>query len=210
MCRAFPGLHWNGRIRSLASGWTDMNLELSDKTALVTGASRGIGRAVALGLAREGARLVIAARRVNLLEELARDIVSARAPEPLIIEMDLYQEGSAGQAGGGRAHGPGPCRYPRERRWRQPALSLRGHKGTMGGSDAGEFRAAARAYARGDPGDDRGRAGGASSTSPAAPSRAASTRRTRPRPPSTPGPRVSRARWRSTASRSTRYSRAAS
>ena len=72
-----------------------MNLELSDKTALVTGASRGIGRAVALGLAREGARLVIAARRVNLLEELARDIVSARAPEPLIIETDLYQEGSA-------------------------------------------------------------------------------------------------------------------
>jgi len=72
-----------------------MNLELSDKTALVTGASRGIGRAVALGLAREGARLVIAARRVNLLEELARDIVSARAPEPLVIETDLYQEGSA-------------------------------------------------------------------------------------------------------------------
>lgn len=71
-----------------------MNLELSDKTALVTGASRGIGRAVALGLAREGARLVVAARRVNLLEELARDIVSARAPEPLIIETDLYQEGS--------------------------------------------------------------------------------------------------------------------
>jgi len=72
-----------------------MNLELTGKTALVTGASRGIGRAVALGLAREGVRLVIAARRVTLLEELARDIVSARAPEPLILETDLYQEGSA-------------------------------------------------------------------------------------------------------------------
>src|ERR1700741_1822051 len=72
-----------------------MDLELNGKTALVTGASRGIGRAIALGLAREGARLVIAARRVSLLEELARDIVSARAGEPLVMETDLDQEGSA-------------------------------------------------------------------------------------------------------------------
>jgi len=72
-----------------------MDLQLSGKSALVTGASRGIGHAVALGLAREGVRLAIAARRVNLLEALARDIVSARGPEPLIIAADLYQEGSA-------------------------------------------------------------------------------------------------------------------
>ena len=72
-----------------------MDLELNGKTALVTGASRGIGRAIALGLAREGARLAIAARRVNLLEELVRDIVSARAAEPLVMEADLYQDGSA-------------------------------------------------------------------------------------------------------------------
>jgi len=72
-----------------------MDLQLTGRTALVTGASRGIGRAIALGLAREGVRLVIAARRVSLLEELARDIVSAHAPEPLIMEADLYQEGSA-------------------------------------------------------------------------------------------------------------------
>jgi 3-oxoacyl-[acyl-carrier protein] reductase len=72
-----------------------MDLQLNGRTALVTGASRGIGRAIALGLAREGVRLVIAARRVNLLEELARDIVSARAAEPLVVETDLYQEGSA-------------------------------------------------------------------------------------------------------------------
>ncbi|HEX9673498.1 MAG TPA: SDR family NAD(P)-dependent oxidoreductase, partial [Burkholderiales bacterium] len=72
-----------------------MDLQLSGKTALVTGASRGIGRAIALGLAREGVKVAVAARRVNLLEELAREIVSARAAEPLIIEADLYQEGSA-------------------------------------------------------------------------------------------------------------------
>jgi 3-oxoacyl-[acyl-carrier protein] reductase len=72
-----------------------MDLQLTGKTALVTGASRGIGRAIALGLAREGAKMVIAARRRNLLEELAREIVSARAAEPLIVESDLYAESSA-------------------------------------------------------------------------------------------------------------------
>jgi 3-oxoacyl-[acyl-carrier protein] reductase len=72
-----------------------MDLQLAGKTALVTGSSRGIGRAIALGLAREGAKIAITARRVELLEELAREIVAARAGEPLIIESDLYQEGSA-------------------------------------------------------------------------------------------------------------------
>jgi len=72
-----------------------MDLELSGKTALVTGASRGIGRAVAIGLAREGAKLAIAARRVNLLHELAQEISAQRGAEPLVLEVDLYQEGSA-------------------------------------------------------------------------------------------------------------------
>jgi 3-oxoacyl-[acyl-carrier protein] reductase len=72
-----------------------MDLQLTGKFALVTGASRGIGRAIALGLAREGAKIAIAARRVGLLEELAREIVSTKGAEPLIIESDLYQEGSA-------------------------------------------------------------------------------------------------------------------
>ncbi len=72
-----------------------MDLQLTGKTALVTGASRGIGRAIAMGLAREGVKLAITARRVNLLEELAREIVSGRAAEPLVLESDLYQDGSA-------------------------------------------------------------------------------------------------------------------
>lgn len=47
-----------------------MTGKLAEKTALITGASSGIGRASALGLAREGANLVLTARRQKRLEEL--------------------------------------------------------------------------------------------------------------------------------------------
>lgn len=52
-----------------------MDLQLADKTALVTGASMGIGNAIARGLAAEGVRVCVTARRGNLLEELAGKIV---------------------------------------------------------------------------------------------------------------------------------------
>ena len=55
-----------------------MDLQLTGKTALVTGASRGIGRAIALGLAREGVKLAVAARRVNLLG------LDVRRPGPVL------------------------------------------------------------------------------------------------------------------------------
>jgi 3-oxoacyl-[acyl-carrier protein] reductase len=67
-----------------------MDLQLAGKTALVTGASRGIGRAIALGLAGEGARLALAARRTNLLREVAQQICDAGGQQPSVIEADLY------------------------------------------------------------------------------------------------------------------------
>jgi NAD(P)-dependent dehydrogenase (short-subunit alcohol dehydrogenase family) len=51
-----------------------LNLSLDKKVALVTGGSRGIGRAIALGMARCGADIVIASRKINDLERVAEEI----------------------------------------------------------------------------------------------------------------------------------------
>lgn len=72
-----------------------MDLQLSDKTALVTGASIGIGHAVARALAAEGVRLCIMARRRPLLEALAAQIKAAGGHEPHIAQFDIMEEGAA-------------------------------------------------------------------------------------------------------------------
>ena len=72
-----------------------MDLRLSDRTALVTGASTGIGRGIALALAEEGVRLAISARRANLLEEVAGAIVAKGGHRPVVIASDLYAEDAA-------------------------------------------------------------------------------------------------------------------
>ena len=52
-----------------------MDLQLNNKTALVTGASTGIGKSIAFALAKEGVQLAISARRGDLLNAVADDIV---------------------------------------------------------------------------------------------------------------------------------------
>jgi len=71
-----------------------MDLHLKGKTALVTGASMGIGRAIAKGLAAEGVKICIAARRKPLLEELAKEIVAAGGVRPDIVEIDMMEPGA--------------------------------------------------------------------------------------------------------------------
>ena len=66
-----------------------MDLELKNKVAIVTGGSEGIGRATAQSLGREGARVVICARRADVLERAAHDIAEATGAEIVPIPADM-------------------------------------------------------------------------------------------------------------------------
>ena len=70
-----------------------MRLVVSERTALITGASRGIGKACAIALAAAGYRAVLAARSVHNLEEIARAI-SSNGSEAFVVEMDLANRDS--------------------------------------------------------------------------------------------------------------------
>lgn len=66
-------------------------MRLKDKIAIVTGASKGIGRAIAVGYAQEGAHVALAARSADLLEEVAAEI-RALGQRAIAIPTDVTQE----------------------------------------------------------------------------------------------------------------------
>src|SRR6187401_1395712 len=123
-----------------------MDLKLKDRTALVTGASSGIGRAIARGLGRKGVRLVVTGRRRPELESLADEVAADGSPRPAIVIHDAlatdYVEAVASQvtgalgavqilvnnAGGSRAFGteggpPGSDAWGTEAQWEE-AITL--------------------------------------------------------------------------------------
>ncbi len=69
-----------------------------DRIALVTGASRGLGRAMAVALAREGAHVIVAARSGGALEEVD-DEIRAAGGKATILRLDLRAGDKVDQLG---------------------------------------------------------------------------------------------------------------
>ncbi|HEX8953979.1 MAG TPA: SDR family NAD(P)-dependent oxidoreductase, partial [Polyangia bacterium] len=72
-----------------------MKMQLFGKTALVTGASSGIGRALAKALAQKGVVLAVSARRKAALDSLADEIEAAGGKRPAVLTADLSKRGEA-------------------------------------------------------------------------------------------------------------------
>ena len=70
---------------------------MTNRTALITGASRGIGRACALALSEAGARVALAARNIEALNQLAEEI-RARGREAHAVALDLANSDSIKEA----------------------------------------------------------------------------------------------------------------
>jgi 3-oxoacyl-[acyl-carrier protein] reductase len=72
-----------------------MDLKLKGKTALVTGGSEGIGKGIALWLAREGVDIAICARRAGPLEATANEIAKETGRKIVAIPADLTKDADA-------------------------------------------------------------------------------------------------------------------
>ncbi|MEJ7553158.1 MAG: 3-oxoacyl-[acyl-carrier-protein] reductase [Aquificaceae bacterium] len=70
------------------------HIELNSKTALITGSTRGIGKAIAQYLAKAGARVIITGRDQGRAEEVAKEIAQTYGVETLGVAMDMSEKDS--------------------------------------------------------------------------------------------------------------------
>lgn len=74
-----------------------MDLKLKGKKAIITGSTKGIGKAIALSLASEGCQVVVTGRDKEQVEKTAQEIKTASGTMAYPIQIDLQKEGSAEQ-----------------------------------------------------------------------------------------------------------------
>ena len=86
-----------------------MDMGLENKVAIITGGSEGIGKAAALSMAREGSKVVIVARRQEVLDAAAQEIKTATEGDVLASVCRRYRPGLQPK---GAADHAGPLRPP--------------------------------------------------------------------------------------------------
>lgn len=72
-----------------------LDLKLKGRRALVTGASAGIGRAIATILAGEGVQVAISGRNIEPLHKVRDEIIAYGGPKPIVVTGDLSVQGGA-------------------------------------------------------------------------------------------------------------------
>ena len=112
-------------------------MRLEGRTALVTGASQGLGRVIALRFAREGAKVVLAARSRERLEETAAEIEAAGG-WALVVPTDLREPADVDALAQRVEAEVGALDVARrEQRHRRPdRRAVEGHAGGVGGDAA--------------------------------------------------------------------------
>jgi len=72
-----------------------MDMGLEGKTAIITGGSDGIGKAAALSMAKEGANVVIVARRQEVLDQAVQEIKTATEGSVVPLALDITTDGAS-------------------------------------------------------------------------------------------------------------------
>ena len=109
-----------GRRTDLLNNHRDSKFfDLSGRVALVTGGSKGLGKAMAMGFAQAGADVVISSRHENELQAAAREIRSRTDAKVAYVVADMTQREEAGRLAQAALEAMSRDRYPRQQRRQQ-------------------------------------------------------------------------------------------